>query len=251
MTLKPNSPTPDQEPGRFELRDGEYESAKRNASADPRQVIKVGQPIKRLTAESSDGEYSTKFIELPTNPYLGLDKNSLYSSEDFIVVTKEEEMIRHTDPETFLYLMLLKKMKKNPCANVTKETKHEFLSDEEEDYGQVRAMQYHQIKRDKNTIFRNNGVIQEDSFEFDELKRRRSEYANYCINKITCAIKNQPMDEKEKKKSPLNIQVASKNRRKVKHTLLKEQLSSRYGLAFQENPLATARLANGLSSVKL
>ena len=112
-------------------------------------------------------------------------------------------------------------------------------------------MQYHQIKRDKNTIFRNNGVIQEDSFEFDELKRRRSEYANYCINKITCAIKNQPMDEKEKKKSPLNIQVASKNRRKVKHTLLKEQLSSRYGLAFQENPLATARLANGLSSVKL
>ena len=54
-------------------------------------------------------------------------------------------MIRHTDPETFLYLMLLKKMKRNPCANVTKETKHEFLSDEEEDYGAVRAMDYSQI----------------------------------------------------------------------------------------------------------
>ena len=32
---------------------------------------------------------------------------------------------------------------------------------------------------------------------------------------------------------------------------MKEQLSSRYGLSFQDNPLATARLANGLSSVRL
>ena len=59
------------------------------------------------------------------------------------------------------------------------------------------------------------------------------------------------MDEKDKKKSPLNVQIDSKNRRKVKHTILKEQLSSKYGLSFQDNPLATARLANGLSSVRL
>ena len=85
--------------------------------------------------ESSDDESTNRFIELPINPFLGLDQNSLYSSEEYIVITKEEEMIRHTDPETFLYLMLLKKMKQNPCANVTKETKHEFLSDEEEDFG--------------------------------------------------------------------------------------------------------------------
>lgn len=45
-------------------------------------------------------------------------------------ITKEEELIRLRDPETFLYLMLLKKMKQNPSANVTTDTKHEVLSDQ-------------------------------------------------------------------------------------------------------------------------
>ena len=136
MTLKPTSPTPDHEAdNRGDLRDDEFDTARRNASADTRHVIKVGHPIKRIAAESSDGDYDTNFIELPTNPFLGLDQNSLYSSEDFIVITKEEESKRYSDPETFLYLMLIKKMQRNPCANVIKETKREFLSDEKGNYG--------------------------------------------------------------------------------------------------------------------
>ena len=44
-------------------------------------------------------------------------------------VTKEEEIVRKNDPETFLYLMLLKKMKKNPQGNVTQDIKKEIISE--------------------------------------------------------------------------------------------------------------------------
>ena len=49
------------------------------------------------------------------------------------------------------------------------------------------------------------GVIHEESFQFDEMHRRRSEYVNYCINKIKAAIVDEEMDENDAKHSPLNV----------------------------------------------
>ena len=154
--------------------------------------------------------------------------------------------------------MLLKKIPPNPNAKVTQRTKHEFWTDMEKfniepyGFGQLKSMYYEKLKRaGKDSEFKNNGVIHEESFEFDEMKRRRNEYVNYCIKKIVCAIKDEPMPEKDAKKSPLNVQIASSKRRHKKHSLLKDQLNTRYGMSFMDNPNATARLSQGLSSVKL
>ena len=54
-------------------------------------------------------------------------------------------------------------------------------------------------------IFKHQGVIHEESFQFDEMHRRRSEYVNYCINKIKAAIVDEEMDENDAKHSPLNV----------------------------------------------
>ena len=94
-------------------------------------------------------------------------------------------------------------------------------------------------------------MIHEESFEFDEMKRRRSEYVNYCIKKIKAAIKDEAMDENEAKKSPLNVQIASSKRRQKKTDKLQDQLRTKYGLTFQENPNSTLRLAQGLSTIDL
>ena len=121
--------------------------------------------------------------------------------------------------------MLLKKIPPNPNAKVTQRTKHEFWTDMEKfniepyGFGQLKTMYYEKMKRaGKDSEFKNNGVIHEESFEFDEMKRRRNEYVNYCIKKIVCAIKDEPMPEKDAKKSPLNVQIASSKRRHKKHS---------------------------------
>ena len=117
--------------------------------------------------------------------------------------------------------MLLKKIPPNPNAKVTQRTKHEFWEDMEKqpDFGRLKPLVYEKIKRSgKDSEFKNNGVIHEESFEFDEMKRRRNEYVNYCIKKIICAIKDEPMPEKDAKKSPLNVQIASSKRRHNKHS---------------------------------
>ena len=36
----------------------------------------------------------------------------------------------------------------------------------------------------------------------------------YCLKKVHSAIRDEPMPEKDKKKSPLNIQIAKSQRRK-------------------------------------
>ena len=189
-------------------------------------VRSAGSTGHRVIRESSasDGE---SFIELPNNPYLNPSyvQNTTSSFGDHIYLTPDEERIRHTDPETFLYLMMLKKMPPNPNAKVTQKTKHEFWVDMEKymtdpaGYGQLKTLFYEKIKRaGKDSEFKNNGVIHEESFEFDEMKRRRNEYVNYCIKKIVCAIKDEPMPEKDAKKSPLNVQIASSKRRHKKHS---------------------------------
>ena len=143
-------------------------------------------------------------------------------------------------------------MKQNPSANVTTQIKKEIISDRDEDFGQLKPLVYKKAeKEDKNSIFKHQGVIHEESFQFDEMKRRRSEYVNYCIKKIKAAIKNEEMDENEAKKSPLNVQIASSKRRQKKQTLLRNILRTNYGITFQENPNSTLRLANGLSTVEL
>ena len=115
--------------------------------------------------------------------------------------------------------MLLKKIPPNPNAKVTQRTKHEFWSDMDKEFGQLKPLNYQKVKRaGKDSFFKNSGVIHEESFEFDEMKRRRNEYVNYCIKKIVCAIKDEPMPEKDAKKSPLNVQIASSKRRHKKHS---------------------------------
>ena len=180
-----------------------------------------GSTGQRVIQESSasDGE---SFIELPNNPYLHPSYVQQQNSfADQIYLTPDEERIRNTDPETFLYLMLLKKIPPNPNAKVTQRTKHEFWEDMEKqpDFGRLKPLVYEKIKRSgKDSEFKNNGVIHEESFKFDEMKRRRNEYVNYCIKKIICAIKDEPMPEKDAKKSPLNVQIASSKRRHNKHS---------------------------------
>ena len=70
---------------------------------------------------------------MPNNPFL--QANYLLDGTDKIEITPEEEIVRQTDPETFLYLVLLKKMKQNPNANVTSQIKKEIISDKDEDFG--------------------------------------------------------------------------------------------------------------------
>lgn len=114
-------------------------------------------------------------------------------------------------------------MKQNPSANVTTKIKKEIISDKDADFGQLKPLVYRKKDRDdKDTIFRQSGVIHEESFEFDEMKRRRSEYVNYCIKKIKAAIKDEAMDENEAKKSPMNLQIASSKRRHGKTNKLSD-----------------------------
>lgn len=158
----------------------------------------------RIIVESSDDNSTTHFIELPNNPYI--EPDYVNKNLDDIQLSKEEEMVRRRDPETFLYLMLLKKMKKNPQAKVTQEMKKEIISESKEDFGRLKPLIYRKPAReDKDAIFKPSGVVHEESFQFDEMKRRRAEYVNYCIKKIIAAIKDEQMDENEAKKSPLNI----------------------------------------------
>ena len=141
---------------------------------------------------------------MPNNPFL--QANYLLDGTDKIEITPEEEIVRQTDPETFLYLVLLKKMKQNPNANVTSQIKKEIISDKDEDFGQLKPLLYKKAeKQDKGMIFKHQGVIHEESFQFDEMHRRRSEYVNYCINKIKAAIVDEEMDENDAKHSPLNV----------------------------------------------
>ena len=64
------------------------------------------------------------------------------------------------------------------------------------------------------------------------MKRRRTEYVNYCIKKIKAAIADEVMDEEEQKKSPLNVQIACAKRRKQKRNYLQNQLATVYGMNF-------------------
>lgn len=106
---------------------------------------------------------------------------------------------------------------------MTKEIRKEIISDRDEDFGQLRPLLYRKAeKEDKNAIFKQQGVIHEESFEFDEMKRRRSEYVNYCIKKIEAAIKDVAMDDNEAKKSPLNVQIACSKRRLKKSNKLQD-----------------------------
>ena len=70
---------------------------------------------------------------MPNNPFL--EASYLLDGVDKIEISPEEEIVRQTDPETFLYLILLKKMKQNPNANVTSVIKKEIISDKDEDFG--------------------------------------------------------------------------------------------------------------------
>ena len=234
-TLKPPSPTPPLDPKSQVGSQIESELATqfRNQSAETRQFIQIESSKgngQRIIIESSD-DSTTHFIELPNNPYL--EPSYLEDGMDKIEITPEEEMVRRTDPETFLYLILLKKMKQNPSANVTTKIKKEIISDKDEDFGQLKPLKYRKLDRDdKDTIFKQSGVIHEESFEFDEMGRRRAEYVNYCINKIKAAIKDEAMDESEAKKSPLNVQIASSKRRNDKINKLSDQLKTKYGMTF-------------------
>ena len=62
---------------------------------------------------------------------------------------------------------------------------------------------------------------------------------NYCLTKINYAIKDQPMPEKEQKKSPLNIQTKNSKNRRNQRYMLSEMLETQYGLTFADNPTAT------------
>lgn len=96
----------------------------RNLSADTRMKLSLdsaeNRRVQKIMVESSEAS-TTHFIELPNNPYM--QPNYVDHNNKDLEITQEEEIVRKNDPETFLYLMLLKKMKKNPQANVTKDLK--------------------------------------------------------------------------------------------------------------------------------
>ena len=97
--------------------EAEYETI-RNESADSRHVVSIESRRRQdplLVHESSDAS-TTHFIELPSNPYLRKPADKLAKGKD---LASEDEILRRTDPETYLYLVLLKKMQKNPDAKVT------------------------------------------------------------------------------------------------------------------------------------
>jgi len=80
-------------------------------------------------------------------------------------------------------------------------------------------------------MFKQAGVIHEESFQFDLLQKKRNEYFNYCLKKIHAAIKDEPMEEKDEKKSPLNVQIAQSKRRNTKRGQLEVALKTQYGIA--------------------
>ena len=170
--------------------------------------------------ESSDDSMS-HFIELPNNPYL--TSPYLEDGRQQIMITKQEDMIRRTDPESFFYLIIHKLMRNNPAANTTCEIKKEFISEDHKDFGRFRPLLYRKMpKISKDAFFKQAGVINQESFEFDEIKRRRNEYMNYCIKKIESGIRGETMDPKEAEKSPLNIQKAQSKRRHDKRGFMQE-----------------------------
>ena len=106
-------------------------------------------------------------------------------------------------------------MKKNPNANVTKEIELIILSEAPGNYGELKPLLYRKWKKhdhDKN-YFTKTGVIEDDSFQFDEQKRKRSEFMDYCLKKIDYKIRDEPMPAKDQLKSPLNIQIKNSKRR--------------------------------------
>ena len=96
--------------------------------------------------ETASDDSTTHFIELPDNPYLrpNFGSNSSQVEEN---LTEEEKMVRRTDPETFLYLYLLKKMKRNSNAKVLREIKKEILSEAQSDFGQLKPLLYRKLAK--------------------------------------------------------------------------------------------------------
>ena len=77
--------------------------------------------------------------------------------------------VRYRDPETYMFLTLLKKMQSNPNANVIKVIEKIIISEAPKDFGKLKPMLYRRWKKhdhDKN-YFRKTGVIEDDSFQFD------------------------------------------------------------------------------------
>ena len=209
MTLKPSSPTPSRNTNGHEMSQVTEQEREhmRNLSADTRMKLSLdsaeNRRAQKIMVESSEAS-TTHFIELPNNPYM--QSNYVDHNNKDLEITQEEEIVRKNDPETFLYLMLLKKMKKNPQANVTKDLKQEIISEAKEDFGALKPLKYKKLEKpDQDNNFKQAGVIQEDSFQFDQLKRRRKEYMEYCLKKINAAIHDETMSPKDQNKSPLNV----------------------------------------------
>ena len=91
-----------------------------------------------------------------------------------------------------------------------------MFSTEQKDFGKLKPLLYRKLKKldVKEKNFKKDGIIHEESFQFDELKRKREEYFDYCLKKIHAAIFDKELADKDAKKSPLNVQIANSQRRK-------------------------------------
>ena len=76
--------------------------------------------------------------------------------------------------------------------------------------GRLKKIGYNKIdRRARPEMFNGQGVIGDgggESFETQDMKKRRNEFMNYCLKKIHSAIHDQPMEQKDEQKSPLNVQ---------------------------------------------
>ena len=133
---------------------------------------------------------------------------SMFSDEN---LTEQERYLKKKDPETFLYMMILRKMRKNPEAKVTERTKQHMVTIAE-DPNQIhnatvtkyKTLNYEKFnKTDADAdIFKTVGVIK--AAEEDEFSKRRAEFNDYCLKLIDAAIKEEPMSKTDAAKSPIH-----------------------------------------------
>ena len=142
------------------------------------------QMSKDLSIAEVTGSHNSEYLQNVNMMYEAKTNSSLremaVTEFDDLSLTEDELKLKYEDPETFLYMMILKKMKKNPNAGIKRKIKREVLFANEKPRGDgkvnevMKPLKYQ--KRTRNELEMLNTasglVAEEDDKYTQQLKRR-------------------------------------------------------------------------------
>lgn len=113
------------------------------------------------------------------------EKTSMFSDER---LNERERALKKKDPETFMYMMILRMIHRNPDANLLNKKKRCLVTITEDPdnlhnsiVSEYKALDYHrQTKLPRNSdVINRVGVVGVEG-EVDEFIQRRAEFSKYC-----------------------------------------------------------------------